>query len=72
MVVEAATHERILLTIPEAAERLGVGKTLVWQMVARNELPSVRLGRLVRVPVPALDEWIREQTGAHGAAMLAK
>jgi hypothetical protein len=31
-------------------------------MVAAGQLPSVRIGRSVRVPRAALEQWIREQT----------
>jgi excisionase family DNA binding protein len=50
------TNERLLLTVEEAAQRLGIGRTLAWQLVRDGQLPSVRLGRLVRVPVRGLEE----------------
>lgn len=50
--------ERILLTVEEAARRLGIGRTLAWRLVRDGELPSVRLGRLVRIPERALDDWL--------------
>ncbi|MCZ7535607.1 MAG: helix-turn-helix domain-containing protein [Acidimicrobiia bacterium] len=40
----------------EAAELLGVGRTLAYDLVARGVLPSVRLGRRVVIPRHALDE----------------
>ena len=54
---EMAT-ERLLLTVEEAAQRLGIGKTLAWELVWQGVLPSVRLGRCVRIPLVALEEWI--------------
>lgn len=66
MAIDAPTSERVLLTIPEAAEWLGIGKTLCWQLVARGEIPSVRLGRLVRVHRGALEEWLRAQSAPRG------
>ncbi len=54
-------HERLLLTINEAAQLLGIGKTLAWSLVQRGELPSVRLGRLVRIPLAELEAWITAQ-----------
>lgn len=56
------TNERLLLTVEEAAERLGIGRTLAWQLVRQGGLPSVRLGRCVRVPLSALEAWIAERT----------
>lgn len=39
-----------LLSVPEAATWLHIGRGLAYEMVRRGDLPSVRLGRLVRVP----------------------
>lgn len=38
-----------LLFVSEAAAWLGIGKTLCYELVQRGDLPSVKLGRLVRV-----------------------
>ncbi len=57
---EIAT-ERLLLTVEEAAQRLGIGKTLAWELVWAGVLPSMRLGRCVRIPLRALEEWIARQ-----------
>ena len=45
----------LLLSVPEAARLLGVGKTLCWDMVYSGQLPSVRLGKRVLVPRPAIE-----------------
>ena len=58
------TSERLLLTVEEAAERLNIGRTLAWQLVHQGELPSIRLGRCVRIPWQALQDWIAKR--AHG------
>lgn len=52
------TGERLLLTVEEAARRLGIGRSLAWRLVRSGELPSVRLGRLVRVPERNLQIWL--------------
>ncbi len=64
----AAQEAKLLLTIPEAAELLGIGKTLAWSLVQQGELPSVRLGRLVRIPRVELEAWVVGQ--AKGKAAL--
>lgn len=45
---------RVLLTVEEAAERLGMGKTKTYSFVMSGELESVRIGRLRRVHVDAI------------------
>jgi excisionase family DNA binding protein len=43
------------LNAAEAAERLGISLRTVRRRIADGSLPSVRLGRAVRIPVSALD-----------------
>ncbi len=47
-----------LLTVPEAARLLRISRNLAYELVARREIPSIRLGRVIRIPRSALDEWI--------------
>lgn len=42
--------EKILLTIPEAAGRLSLGRSKLYELVQAGELKVVRVGRAVRVP----------------------
>ncbi len=45
----------LLLTVRETAARLGCGRTFVYELISTGELETVKLGRLRRVPVAALD-----------------
>lgn len=38
------SSERLVLSVAEAAELLGISRTLAYELVARHELPSLRLG----------------------------
>lgn len=49
--------ERILLTVEEAAERLGIGRTFAWRLVRTGDLRSVQIGRLRRVHVDAVRDY---------------
>ncbi len=62
------TNERLLLTVEEAARRLGIGRSLAWRLVRRGDLPSIRLGRLVRIPGRALEDWIGQETRGDACA----
>lgn len=55
--------DKILLKPMEAAETLGLGRTRIYEMLACGELPSVRIGRSIRVPVAALNKWVEEKQG---------
>jgi excisionase family DNA binding protein len=62
--------ERLLLTVGEAAERLRLGRTLVYRLISSGELESVTVGRLRRVPAECLAEYIASlrRTRGPGAA----
>jgi excisionase family DNA binding protein len=57
-----AAQDRLLLRVEEAARLLSIGTTLTYELVGRGVLPHVRLGRAVRVPRAALEEWIASNT----------
>ena len=59
--------ERLLLTVNEAAVALGLGRSFVWGMVMRGDLPSVKLGRARRIPALALDEYVVRLTEQNSA-----
>ncbi|HUY98619.1 MAG TPA: helix-turn-helix domain-containing protein [Verrucomicrobiae bacterium] len=45
----------LLVDVREAARLLGCGRTFVYGMIERGELPVVKLGRLTRIPVIGLE-----------------
>jgi excisionase family DNA binding protein len=54
--------EPLLLTVGDVAKLLGLGRSKVFAMLAVGELPVIRIGRSVRVPRAALEDWIAEHT----------
>lgn len=51
--------ERVLLTVEEAAEQLGIGRTLTYKLIGNGEIESIRIGRLRRVPTTAIQDYAR-------------
>jgi excisionase family DNA binding protein len=49
-----ATEDAVMLSVPEAAQRLGVGTTKVKQLIASGQLASVSIGRRRLVPADGL------------------
>ncbi|MDQ0378579.1 excisionase family DNA-binding protein [Amycolatopsis thermophila] len=49
--------ERVMLTVEEAAERLGIGRTLMFKLLRTGQIESVRIGRLRRVPASAIQDY---------------
>jgi excisionase family DNA binding protein len=52
------TDGRLAVTVAEAARMLGISRTLAYELVARGELPHVRLGRRIVVPRVALERLV--------------
>jgi excisionase family DNA binding protein len=47
--------DRLALSIEEASSALGISRSLGYELVARGELPAIRLGRRIVVPRAALE-----------------
>lgn len=50
--------EPLVLSVVEAAGMLGISKDLAYELVARGELPSLRLGRRIVIPTKRLIELV--------------
>ena len=59
--------EPLLIESRDVARLLGIGRTKTFQMMASGELPTIRIGRCVRVPLAGLTEWILERRIAAAA-----
>jgi len=46
------------LTLAEVQRVLGLGRTKTYELVARGEIPAVRIGRVLRVNREELDRWL--------------
>jgi excisionase family DNA binding protein len=60
----------LVLTVEQAAERLGIGRTVMYALVSSGAVESVQIGRLRRVPADALVTFLEElrAEGRGGAA----
>jgi excisionase family DNA binding protein len=63
------THEPVLITVPEAARRLAIGRTLTYELIAAHELPAVRIGRAIRVPADAIDAFVDRRLSEERSAV---
>ena len=48
----------LVLTVEAAADRLGVGRTLMYALVKSGAVESVTIGRLRRIPADALETFV--------------
>ncbi len=51
-----------LLSIPEAAERLGVGERFIRRLVSERRIRYVKVGKHVRIADSVLTAYIEERT----------
>ena len=62
------TQAPVLITVPEAARRLAIGRTLTDELIAANGLPAVRIGRASRVPADAIDVFVERRLNGERSA----
>ena len=48
----------LLLTVAQAAQRLGVGRSLLYELMATGELQSIHVRRLRRIPADEITAYI--------------
>jgi len=48
------------VSVPEAGKWLGIGRNAAYEAARRGEIPTIKIGRLLRVPVVALERKLEE------------
>ncbi len=51
-----------LLRIADAAKLMSISRSAAYLLAQRGEIPTVRVGHSVRVPIAALEEWLAART----------
>ena len=67
---EILPHGRATITVPEAGEILGIGEAASYRAARRGDIPVLKFGRRVVVPVPALRRLIEFGNVAPGEATM--
>jgi excisionase family DNA binding protein len=57
-----AKYPRVTMTVVEAARRLGIGRNQAYEAARRGELPVLRIGKRMVVPVAAFEQMIAVQS----------
>ena len=47
------------VSVPEAGKWLGISRNAAYEAARRGEIPVIRIGRLLRVPVVALERMLQ-------------
>ena len=48
-----------ILTVPQVAQALGVGRKAVYDLVNKKILGAIRVGRTIKVPKFSLEEYVK-------------
>jgi len=62
-----AQEPSMLLRIPEVARTLGIARSLAYEMARDGRLPTVHIGKAVRIPRRRLEDWIEDRVRAEEA-----
>lgn len=55
------TVEPLLLTIPQVAAMLGLGRSKVYDLIREEGLPTAKFGTAVRIPAEELKSWLKRR-----------
>ena len=70
--VDLIRQQPIVLTVPEAAQLLRIGKNRTYELVASGEIRCVKVGRKRLVPVRELLDWLERETRTQKPASLLR
>ncbi|MBR1529930.1 MAG: helix-turn-helix domain-containing protein [Oscillospiraceae bacterium] len=45
----------------EAAKLIGIGRTKFYALLKENQIPHIRIGHRILIPVKELENWIHQQ-----------
>ena len=55
-------QKKLALTIPEAAEMLGISNSMMYEVVRIEGFPAIRVGRRILINAKKFEVWVDEQT----------
>lgn len=55
------SSEQLLYSPDDAAALIDVGRSHMWEMIARGEIESFKIGRLRKIPREAITEYIERR-----------
>ncbi len=59
----AVIEKRLCITVPEAADMLGISRNFAYELVKRQELPVVKFGKRLLIPRVALERMLEKGGG---------
>ena len=56
--------DKLFYTVAEVMELTSLGRTKVYELLQAHAIASCRVGRAIRIPAKALEEWVEQQQQA--------
>ena len=60
-----ATIAPLLLTVPEAARVLAIGRTTLYELISSGAIEAVHIGRAIRIPVASARAFVEDRRPSH-------
>jgi|LSQX01.3.fsa_nt_gb excisionase family DNA binding protein len=60
---EFEPFEPAVLTVPELARVLRIGRTTAYKMVQEGQIPAMRIGKAIRIPRQAVENYLQKKGG---------
>ena len=57
-------NDRLTITVAEAASLLGISRSAAYDYIRAGELPAIRMGRRLLVPLKALESMVDRASAA--------
>ena len=57
---------KLLLSVDKAATLMSLGRSTVYDLVMRQQIASIKVGRMRRIPVSALREYVQKRLTEDG------
>ena len=56
--IESSGDKRLVYDVPEAGEMLGLTRNASYEAAKRGDIPTIRIGKLIRVPKLAFHQML--------------
>ena len=56
--------ERNFYSVADIQRELGIGRHSAYELVAREDFPTLRIGKRIVIPVRQFEDWVAKQTRA--------
>ena len=57
---DEAEDKRLVLEVPEAGAMLGLSRNASYEAAKRGDIPTIRIGKLLRVPKARFEKLLRD------------